>query len=127
MPLSDPRPRGGRPLSILLANRIVPRVDRDSGSLRLMRLIALLLADGHRVVLTAERDEPGQREAALALEAMGVEVHRPPVARVALLEALRPDVAWLSFHDVAATRQTLDMVASIRGDRPPARTVRGLA
>ena len=30
-------------------------------------------------------------------------------------------------HDVAATRQTLDMVASIRGDRPPARTVRGLA
>jgi dihydropteroate synthase len=30
-------------------------------------------------------------------------------------------------HDVAATRQTLDMVASIRGDRPPVRTVRGLA
>ena len=40
--------------------------------------------------------------------------------------------AWLGArvfraHDVAATRQTLDMVASIRGDRPPARTVRGLA
>jgi dihydropteroate synthase len=40
--------------------------------------------------------------------------------------------AWLGarvfrVHDVAATRQTLDMVASIRGDRPPARTVRGLA
>jgi dihydropteroate synthase len=30
-------------------------------------------------------------------------------------------------HDVAETRQTLDMVASIRGDRPPARVVRGLA
>jgi dihydropteroate synthase len=40
--------------------------------------------------------------------------------------------AWLGArvfraHDVAATRQTLDMVASIRGDRPPARTVRGIA
>ncbi len=30
-------------------------------------------------------------------------------------------------HDVAETRQTLDMVASIRGTRPPARVVRGLA
>jgi dihydropteroate synthase len=40
--------------------------------------------------------------------------------------------AWLGArvfraHDVAATRQTLDMVASIRGDRAPVRTVRGLA
>jgi dihydropteroate synthase len=40
--------------------------------------------------------------------------------------------AWLGarvfrVHDVAATRQTLDMVASIRGTRPPARTTRGLA
>jgi dihydropteroate synthase len=40
--------------------------------------------------------------------------------------------AWLGArvfraHDVAPTRQTLDMVASIRGDRPPVRTVRGLA
>ena len=30
-------------------------------------------------------------------------------------------------HNVAETRQTLDMVASIRGTREPARTVRGLA
>jgi dihydropteroate synthase len=40
--------------------------------------------------------------------------------------------AWLGArvfraHDVAATRQTLDMVAAIRGDRQPVRTVRGLA
>ncbi|MBO0843948.1 MAG: dihydropteroate synthase [Nocardioides sp.] len=38
--------------------------------------------------------------------------------------------AWLGAtvfrtHDVRATRQTLDMVASIRGDRPPSRSVRG--
>jgi dihydropteroate synthase len=30
-------------------------------------------------------------------------------------------------HDVVETRQALDMVASIRGTRPPARVVRGLA
>ncbi|MQA33345.1 dihydropteroate synthase [Modestobacter roseus] len=40
--------------------------------------------------------------------------------------------AWLGarvfrVHDVAATRQTLDMVASIKGDRPPVRSIRGLA
>ena len=40
--------------------------------------------------------------------------------------------AWLGArvfraHDVAPTRQTLDMVASIQGTRPPLRTVRGLA
>jgi dihydropteroate synthase len=29
-------------------------------------------------------------------------------------------------HQVAATRQVVDMVASIRGDRPPAAPVRGL-
>ena len=28
-------------------------------------------------------------------------------------------------HDVAATRQVVDMVASIRGDRPPTVTLRG--
>ena len=30
-------------------------------------------------------------------------------------------------HDVRATRQALDMVAAIKGDLRPARTVRGLA
>jgi dihydropteroate synthase len=40
--------------------------------------------------------------------------------------------AWLGArvfraHNIAETRQTLDMVATIRGTRPPLRTVRGLA
>jgi dihydropteroate synthase len=40
--------------------------------------------------------------------------------------------AWLGArvfraHNVAATRQTLDMVAAIQGSRPPLRTIRGLA
>ncbi|MCT3012288.1 dihydropteroate synthase, partial [Propionibacterium freudenreichii] len=29
-------------------------------------------------------------------------------------------------HDVQATRRVVDMVASIRGDRPPARAERGV-
>jgi dihydropteroate synthase len=40
--------------------------------------------------------------------------------------------AWLGAqvfraHNIAETRQTLDMIATIRGTRPPLRTVRGLA
>ncbi|HEX4290243.1 MAG TPA: dihydropteroate synthase, partial [Trebonia sp.] len=40
--------------------------------------------------------------------------------------------AWLGArvfraHDVRETRQALDMIASVKGDRPPARAVRGLA
>ena len=40
--------------------------------------------------------------------------------------------AWLGArifraHDVVPTRQALDMVASVKGDRLPARTIRGLA
>jgi dihydropteroate synthase len=40
--------------------------------------------------------------------------------------------AWLGarifrVHHVRETRETLDMVATIRGERPPARTIRGLA
>jgi dihydropteroate synthase len=40
--------------------------------------------------------------------------------------------AWLGArvfraHNVSETRQTLDMIATIRGTRPPARTLRGLA
>jgi dihydropteroate synthase len=40
--------------------------------------------------------------------------------------------AWLGArvfraHQVTQTRQVLDMVSAIRGDRPPARAVRGLA
>ena len=37
------------------------------------------------------------------------------------------DPAYQQAHDVAATRQTLDMVASIAGHRPPAVARRGLA
>lgn len=35
--------------------------------------------------------------------------------------------AMFRVHEVAPTRRVLEMVASIKGDRPPSRTVRGLA
>lgn len=40
--------------------------------------------------------------------------------------AARAGAAAFRTHDVVATRQALEVVAGIRGDRPPMRTVRGL-
>ncbi|HEU4976358.1 MAG TPA: glycosyltransferase [Baekduia sp.] len=102
----------GRPLSILVVNPDVPPPDRDSGSLRLFRLLELLAADGHRLTLVG-RVGVGQAEAVRAVEALGVEVHpvdaerapvpvqAPPLDLQALLARVRPDVAWLSFFPTA--------------------------
>lgn len=56
----------------------------------------------------------------------------PPGERLVGTLAATSISAWLGatifrVHNVVETRQTLEMVASIRGDRPPARTIRGLA
>ena len=63
---------------------------------------------------------------------LGEVLDLPPDERLEGTLAATAVAAWLGArvfraHDVAATRQTLDMVAAIRGDRPPARTTRGLA
>jgi glycosyltransferase involved in cell wall biosynthesis/GT2 family glycosyltransferase len=113
-----PVPVGGeRPLSILVVNPDVPPANRDSGSLRLFRLLELLAAEGHRLTLVARLGlGEGQAAAVLALERFGVEVHcvDPERARAlgwrgpqraldlaGLLQRIRPDVALLSFYDVA--------------------------
>jgi len=54
----------------------------------------------------------------------------PPDERLVGSLAATAVAAWLGAtvfrtHDVRATRQTLDMVASIRGDRPPSLALRG--
>ncbi len=56
----------------------------------------------------------------------------PPGERLTGTLAATAVCAWLGaviyrVHNVVETKQTLDMVASIKGDRPPARTIRGLA
>jgi len=63
---------------------------------------------------------------------VGESLNRPVGERLIGTLATTSVSAWLGArvfraHNVAETRQTLDMVASIRGSRPPARTVRGLA
>ncbi len=62
---------------------------------------------------------------------VGESLGRPVGERVIGTLAATSVCAWLGArvfraHNIAETRQTLDMVASIRGIRPPARTVRGL-
>ncbi|HEY6760349.1 MAG TPA: glycosyltransferase, partial [Baekduia sp.] len=134
MALPPQRCGGDRPLSILVVNPDVPPADRDAGSLRLVRILELLVADGHRVTLIARRGLDDER-AALALERLGIEVHRadperlpeaqrallvdaPPLDVGALLERVRPDVAWLSFYEIAEA-----YVPLLRRHAPGARIV----
>ncbi|MCU1659213.1 MAG: folP1 [Pseudonocardiales bacterium] len=63
---------------------------------------------------------------------VGETLDRPVGERLIGTLAATSVSAWLGarvfrVHNVAETRQTLDMVAAIRGTRPPARNVRGLA
>ncbi|HET6877432.1 MAG TPA: dihydropteroate synthase [Jatrophihabitans sp.] len=63
---------------------------------------------------------------------VGETLDRPVGGRLVGTLATTAVSAWLGArvfraHNVAETRQTLDMVASIRGSRQPARSVRGLA
>jgi dihydropteroate synthase len=63
---------------------------------------------------------------------IGETLNLPPDERLAGTLAATSICAWLGarifrVHHVSQTRQVLDMVSSIRGERPPARAVRGLA
>ncbi len=63
---------------------------------------------------------------------VGETLNVPLADRLAGTLAATAVSAWLGArifraHDVVQTRRVLDMVSAIRGDTPPARTVRGLA
>lgn len=63
---------------------------------------------------------------------VGETLDRPVDERLIGTLATTAVSAWLGariyrVHEVAETRQVLDMVAALRGQRPPARTIRGLA
>jgi dihydropteroate synthase len=63
---------------------------------------------------------------------VGETLDRPVGERLVGTLAATSVCAWMGArvfraHNVVETRQTLDMVAAIRGSRPPARSVRGLA
>ncbi len=63
---------------------------------------------------------------------VGETLDRPVDQRLVGTLATTAVSAWLGariyrVHEAAETRQVLDMVATLRGERPPARTIRGLA
>jgi len=90
-------------------------------SLHLVRRTQAIVALGHPVLLALSRKDFVGETLALPVE-----------ERLEGTLAATAVAAWLGAgvfrtHDVRATRRTLDMVAAIRGDAPPARAVRGLA
>jgi dihydropteroate synthase len=90
-------------------------------SLELTRRLDELVATGWPVLVALSRKD-----------FIGETLDVPPAARLEGTLAATAVSAWLGArvfraHDVAATRQVLDMVAAIRGDRPPAVTRRALA
>ena len=90
-------------------------------SLELTRRLDELVATGWPVLVALSRKD-----------FVGETLDLPVGERLAGTLAATAVSAWhgarvFRAHDVAATRQVLDMVASIRGTRPPARVRRGLA
>ena len=108
------------------ADRIVIDPTHDFGkntwqSLELTRRLGELTATGWPVLLsTSHKDFVGETLGA------GLDERLPGTLAVTAVGA------WLGArifraHDVRPTRLAVDMVASVKGDRPPARSVRGLA
>ena len=110
-------PLDGRPLRLLVVHEELPPHDRDSGSLRLCRIVSLLASEGHEVTFLARGGVAQERYAANLLRAgvrevipvdperlaqSGPSVALPPLDFAALCERGRFDAAWLSFHKLAA-------------------------
>jgi dihydropteroate synthase len=89
--------------------------------LALVRRTEALVALGHPVLMALSRKD-----------FVGETLDLPVEDRLEGTLAATAVAAWCGAsvfraHDVRATRRVLDMVASVRGDRPPAFAVRGLA
>ena len=89
-------------------------------SLHLLRRTPRLVGLGFPVLVAVSRKD-------LVGETLGL----PPEERLEGTLAATAVAAWLGArvfraHDVAATRRALDMVASIRAERPPAVAIRGM-
>jgi dihydropteroate synthase len=90
-------------------------------SLEVTRRLAEMTATGWPVLVSVSRKD-----------FIGETLDLPLHDRLSGTLATTSICAWLGgrifrAHDVAQTRQVLDMVAAIRGDQPPAAAVRGLA
>ncbi|RYY94326.1 MAG: glycosyltransferase, partial [Comamonadaceae bacterium] len=110
-----------RQRQVLIIDALTPQPDRDSGSLRLVNLMRLLIEEGaHVVFVPANRSADGVYTA--ALQRMGVECwHAPHAARFpAWLREHGPrfDVALVSRHYVAS-----EMLPLLRKYAPNARVL----
>ncbi|MCD9033920.1 glycosyltransferase [Luteimonas sp. Y-2-2-4F] len=94
-----------RQRSVLIVDETTPRPDRDSGSLRLVALMRMLVEDGAHVAFVPT-DGRHAGDHTRALQAMGVEAWYAPytggLPRWLRRHAARFDVAMLSRHFVAA-------------------------
>jgi GT2 family glycosyltransferase/glycosyltransferase involved in cell wall biosynthesis len=122
-----------RPRSILVVHPALPAYDRDAGSLRLWRIVELLLADGHRVTFLGHSAWEQERYAQ-ELRDLGVEVHcwnpewwrrthgttiaGPGIDLPGLLHRGRFDLAWLSTYEMGEF-----YTASIRHASPATRVL----
>jgi dihydropteroate synthase len=90
-------------------------------SLEVSRRLRELTATGWPVLLSASRKD-------FVGEAVGAPVDDRLPGTLAVTALAAADGARIfRAHDVAATRQALDMVSAVRGIVPPAAAVRGLA
>ncbi|MBA3022226.1 dihydropteroate synthase [Propionicimonas sp.] len=106
------------------AGRVIVDPTLDFGkttrhSLRVLRATAAVVELGYPVLQALSRKD-----------FVGETLDRPVDERLYGTLAATAVAGWLGTtvyraHDVAATRQVIDMVASIRGDRPPTLAVRG--
>jgi GT2 family glycosyltransferase/glycosyltransferase involved in cell wall biosynthesis len=110
-----------RQRQVLVIDALTPQPDRDSGSLRLVNLMRLLIEEGaHVVFVPANRSADGAYTA--ALQRMGVECWHAPYARrfPAWLREHGPrfDVALVSRHYIAG-----EMLPLLRRYAPRARVL----
>jgi dihydropteroate synthase len=89
--------------------------------LALLRHTDALVSLGHPVLMSLSRKDFVGETLDLAVD------ERLPGTLAATAVAAWSGAKVFRAHDVAATRQVIDMVASIRGERAPARAIRGLA
>jgi glycosyltransferase involved in cell wall biosynthesis len=110
----------GQP-QVLVVDALTPQPDRDSGSLRLLNLMRLLVAEGaHVVFLPANRSADGAYT--VALQQLGVECwhapHMPGIPAWLRAHGPRFDVAMVSRHYVAS-----EFLPLLRRHAPQARVL----
>jgi len=88
------------PLRILIVNSGLAARDRDSGSLRLFRLLELLAQEGHRIMFLA-REGFGQERAVAELAGLGIDVYPVDLDRLRDLGATVPGTGQ-DFRDLLA-------------------------